>query len=162
MENLDIINIGAMPNDRQGDPNRDAFAKVNANDRKLKTGVDAAQAAAVVAHTAATKAQSTADGATSAAAQAQRQADRAGADAATAQATADSAVTAATRAQTTATTAGLAAAAAQTTADMAVPLAQKGIPHGVATLGAGATIPEAQVPPPVSYTHLTLPTILLV
>ncbi|WP_025138216.1 pyocin knob domain-containing protein [Achromobacter sp. DH1f] len=147
MENLDLINIGAMPNDRQGDPNRDAFAKVNANDRKLKTGVDAAQAAAVVAHTAAIKAQSTADGAASAAAQAQHQADRAGADAATAQATADSAVTAATRAQTTATTAGLAAAAAQTTADMAVPLAQKGIPHGVATLGAGATIPESQVPP---------------
>lgn len=147
MENLDIINIGALPNDRQGDPNRDAFAKINANDKKLKTGVETAQAAAVVAHAAAAKAQMTADGAASAAAQAQRDADRGGLDAAAAQSTADAGAAAASRAQATATAAGQAAAAAQTTADMAVPLLQKGTAHGVATLGANAIIPEAQIPP---------------
>lgn len=64
--------------------------------------------------------------------------------------TASSAQTAAAAAQSAATAAQTAATAAQTAASAAVPLTQKGVANGVATLDSGTHIPAGQLPNPTS------------
>lgn len=45
MQNLDVINIGTVANDGTGDPARTVGTKINQNNTKIKTAVDAAEAA---------------------------------------------------------------------------------------------------------------------